>query len=272
MASKDTCNYDGYANSRFTIAIGSYGKNGIQTYYSEPCAALLASTPSSDAAGNQIATISVGKSDCYNKFGGTSASSPMVAGVVALILEANPSLTWRDVQAVLIHSAAPIDQSNSNWSKNTAGFSHNPSYGFGRVDASAAVKKAQEWTNLPTYQSFHSPVQNVNRAIPDFDLSNGVISSFTVSEGMTVEHVEVVFDATHPRRGDIIVDLRAPSGTVSRLAYVHGDYNPNYSAWTFTTLRNYGENSAGQWMIKVYDGTMQQKGTFNYWKLSIYGH
>jgi subtilisin family serine protease len=43
--------------------------------------------------------------DYMSRFGGTSASTPMVSGVVALMLQANPELSWRDVQEILIRSA-----------------------------------------------------------------------------------------------------------------------------------------------------------------------
>ena len=43
--------------------------------------------------------------DYTSRFNGTSASAPMVSGVVALMLEANPNLHWRDVQEILVRSA-----------------------------------------------------------------------------------------------------------------------------------------------------------------------
>jgi subtilisin family serine protease len=50
--------------------------------------------------------------DYSSRFNGTSSSSPIVSGVVALMLEANPELTWRDVQEILVRSArqnAPLE-------------------------------------------------------------------------------------------------------------------------------------------------------------------
>ena len=41
---------------------------------------------------------------CTSSFSGTSASAPMAAGVIALLLEARPDLTWRDVQVIFLFS------------------------------------------------------------------------------------------------------------------------------------------------------------------------
>ena len=45
--------------------------------------------------------------DYTSTFNGTSASAPMVSGVIALMLEANPNLHWRDVQEILVRAARP---------------------------------------------------------------------------------------------------------------------------------------------------------------------
>ena len=51
--------------------------------------------------------------DCEGEFGGTSASTPQVAGVVALMLEKNPNLNWKEVQTILIKTSKIVDQNNS---------------------------------------------------------------------------------------------------------------------------------------------------------------
>ena len=43
--------------------------------------------------------------DYTSRMNGTSSSSPMVAGVIALMLDANPNLTYRDVQNILVRTA-----------------------------------------------------------------------------------------------------------------------------------------------------------------------
>jgi subtilisin family serine protease len=45
----------------------------------------------------------------YSHMNGTSAATPTISGVVALVLQANPALTWRDVRDILRQSARQID-------------------------------------------------------------------------------------------------------------------------------------------------------------------
>lgn len=100
-------------------------------------------------------TVACGPANGYtNNFGGTSSATPLTAGVAALILSANPRLTWVEVRQILRDTAIKIDVNNSDpvgqWldaAGNPSRTSGNPAvfsqwYGYGRVDASAAVQRA----------------------------------------------------------------------------------------------------------------------------------
>ena len=83
--------------------------------------------------------------DYSQEYSGTSGASPIVAGVTALMLEANPNLGWRDVQEIMIRTAQRNDSDDGYWFENVANppLSFNRRYGAGLVDASAAVVAAE---------------------------------------------------------------------------------------------------------------------------------
>ncbi len=64
------------------------------------------------------------------------------------MLQANPDLGWRDVKKILMTTASKNDPTDTDWTTNAAGYHVNHKYGFGRVDAAAAVIAAAAWTNL----------------------------------------------------------------------------------------------------------------------------
>jgi len=281
LANNDNVNYDGYANSRFTIAVTAIDNQGGQPFYAEPGAAILVAAPSNggtlgitttDLVGtagyNTVASGSGG--DYTNTFGGTSSATPLVSGIVALMLEANPGLGWRDVQHVLATSARRNDPTDADWAQNGAGHWVNHKYGFGAVDAAAAVSLAETWTNVGTEVRASSGTQTVTRAIPDNN-QTGVSTSFTMPTDLTTEWVEVTLSATHPYRGDLEVVLTSPSGTESVLAEKHDDPSDNYTNWKFTTARNWGESSAGTWTLTVRDLAAADVGTLTSWSLDVYG-
>jgi subtilisin family serine protease/subtilisin-like proprotein convertase family protein/signal peptidase I len=114
----DNSNYDGYAALPETIAVGAVTDEGEQAIYSEPGANLVVSAPSDGGVFEMTTTNYRGMpidpnanpvvypfADYRNDFGGTSAATPLVSGVVALMLEANPGLGWRDVQEILMKTA-----------------------------------------------------------------------------------------------------------------------------------------------------------------------
>jgi subtilisin family serine protease len=279
-ANADNCNFSGYANSRFAIAVGAVDDAGLQATSSESCSALLVSAPSKGTAGltrgvpttDLIGAAGYDPSDYASAFGGTGAAAPVVSGVVALMLARNPALTWRDVQHILVRSSRQVDASDPSW---TAGaLPHSEKYGFGVVDAVAAVNLAASWTNVRAEAAVPSATHDVSLAIPD-NSATGVSHSIAVGAqyaGYAVEHVDVEFSATHARRGDLEVTLTSPAGIVSHLATVRpGDTGADFSAWRFRSVRHWSESPAGQWTLKVADRAAGTTGTFTSWRLRIYG-
>eukprot|EP01091_Cochliopodium_minus_P012534 TRINITY_DN3817_c0_g2_i2.p1 TRINITY_DN3817_c0_g2~~TRINITY_DN3817_c0_g2_i2.p1 ORF type:complete len:692 (-),score=201.94 TRINITY_DN3817_c0_g2_i2:56-2131(-) len=231
----DNCNYDGYANSPFTISIGAITSDGLIPYYSEKCAALIGVAPSSGGKGivttDYTGTQGYSADDCNYSFGGTSAAAPQVAGVVALMLSARPELGWKDVQYILINSARVVDPNDGEWRKNGAGYMVSHKFGFGMIDAGEAVKLSKSWeVKGGGIHKIESPEINVNKKIPDFDSQSPesyITDSFVVSEDKEVEHVVITFTAEHPVGTDLEVVLESPSGTNSTLAELHG-FTPSY--------------------------------------------
>ena len=121
----------------------------------------------------------------FDQMNGTSASAPTITGVVALMLSANPNLSWRDVRHILATTSKQMDPDYGSrdgrnkqinlvdytftdststaltdgasatrvdygWQTNAAGYKYSNWYGFGLADATAAVAKAKATT---TYMS-----------------------------------------------------------------------------------------------------------------------
>jgi len=110
----DSCNCDGYTNSIFTLSISSATQGGYKPWYLEECASTLATTYSSGTPtlDKSVATVDMDgrlRPDhiCTVEHTGTSASAPLAAGMAALALEANPKLTWRDMQHLVVMSSRP---------------------------------------------------------------------------------------------------------------------------------------------------------------------
>ena len=272
----DNSNYDGYANSIYTIAIGATDSAGKRAYYSEPGSNLVVCAPSSGITGTLgITTVDRTGVDGYNSgstsgeltdanytktFGGTSSATPTAAGVVALILEKNPNLGWRDVQEILIRTAVKPPAS-TGWVTNGAGFPFNHDFGAGLIDATAAVNLASTWTNLAAQTSASSTQSGLSAAIPDNN-ATGTSRSFDLSaSNIRVEQVTLKLSANHTARGNLQITLTSPSGMVSKLSEVHSDTGDNYSNWTFSSVRHWGELSTGTWTLKVADLSTSSNST-----------
>ena len=270
----DDSNYDGYANARQTIAVGAIGDDGKQASYSEDGANIwIVGHSAGGSAGIYTADIpgnpGYTSGDFTASFGGTSAATPLVSGVTALILEVDPTLTPRDVMGILAHSAKKNDASDSSWSTNGAGHEISHKYGFGAADAHAAVTLAVNWTKLSNETSFGTSISSPGTSIPD----NGapVTDTITVNQDLKIEHVDIVVNITHSARGDLEIILTSPDGTNSILSDKHGDAGNDFIAWSFGSVRHLDEYTLGDWTLSVEDKANGDTGTFVDWHLEFYG-
>lgn len=83
---------------------------------------------------------------CETSFGGTSAATPFMAGVVALMLDANPELRPEDVKEILHQTAELLPDHNATEPELNAKW--NFRRGYGMVDAHAAVMMSVSWPGM----------------------------------------------------------------------------------------------------------------------------
>lgn len=297
---KDNSNFDGYANHRGVMAIGAVTDKGVKAPYSEPGANIWVSAPAGDycSSGHTLTTTdmtgtagmnSSGTHDFYGPIdysnsnytkcmNGTSGATPIVAGTAALMLSANPGLAWRDVKLILAETARKNDAASPGWINNGAGFHVHHDYGFGVVDAGAAVAAAKTWTNVGTLLTCTSGAKTIDAPIPDSPTTG--TPGATVRDDIVVtdcpitklEYVEITFNATHTYSGDLVVWIQAPTTTQSVLAEQHFcDTCSAYSDWVFGSARHLGEAVNGTWTLMVADGYPADVGTVLSWSLKFYG-
>lgn len=302
----DSSNYDGYANFYGVMSICGTQYDGTFADYSEPGSNLWVCAPTANLAhstGKAIATTDLigssrgqntsgASSDLADKdytqfFGGTSASAPIVSGVAALVIKANPTLSWRDVKLILAQSARQNDPGNARgsantWQTNLAGHKYNEDYGFGVVDADAAVTLASSWTNVGTFKNYSKTVGAGGVSLP---LNSEITSSTTVSgSGISkIEFIEVRVSMNHEDWGELDIKLERDGGLTSTLAKSHDCYHSQTYAvidcavpgntFRFGVAKHMGEAADATWRLKVTDkvSSANATGTLNSWTIKFYG-
>ncbi|KAG9334724.1 hypothetical protein JZ751_006561 [Albula glossodonta] len=149
-------------------------------------------------------------------------------------------------------------------------------YGFGLMDAEAMVKEAERWKQVPTQ---HICVESADRQIRTIRPEHVVRSVYKATgcidnpnhHVIYLEHVVVRITITHPRRGDLSINLTSPSGTKLFDHSMEGFKN-----WEFMTTHCWGEKAAGDWILEIYDSPSQLRsqkvpGKLKEWSLVLYG-
>ncbi|XP_052698698.1 furin-like protease kpc-1 isoform X5 [Crassostrea angulata] len=275
----DSCNCDGYTNSIYTLSISSATENGNIPWYSEACSSTLATTYSSGSGGErQIVTTDLRKI-CTVNHTGTSASAPLAAGICALALEANPTLTWRDMQHIVVNTARKANLDPRVWTTNGVGRQVSHSFGFGLMDAGAMVRLARNWTSVPPQHICEiAGSQERNKPIP----MNGKLVITLDTDGCKgtpnyvryLEHVQARITLTADRRGEVVIYLTSPSNTRSTLlARRERDYSrEGFNNWAFMTTHNWGEEAEGRWFLQIENGASSfSNAEMRDWVLVLYG-
>ena len=294
------------------IGACAVNNGGRATSYSHEGAALWVCAPSNDkntetqrSVGNGI--LAPWGGDQYRSFGRTSAATAEVSGVVALVRSANPHLSWRDVKLVLAATAQKNDPSDAGWStgalqygSTTNRYSFNRKYGFGVVDASAAVNAALAWKRLPSlveataragvgYDDRHHITANLPEPLADID-DDALTTELTLAGPSSIdflEHVSATLYISSSHARDLRIELVSPSGTTSTLidALDSRSKCPNQRTgkhqWNscFLNLKEItlasneflGEDPEGTWKLKITDALSDPSDAGHWNSTSLYG-
>lgn len=247
----------------------------------------------------------------FDQMNGTSAAAPTVTGVVALMLSANPNLGWRDIRDILRRTARPINPDygtqgyrnhqvnltlnptlsdststtlsdgataariDYGWQTNNAGNKYSTWYGFGLVDAKAAVNMAKTYT---AYKPTKLVVPTwIEKAIAKGQVEYGKVKELgkiSVANEGAMDMVQLVLSAADGTAnvcmGSVGIFLKSPQGSVSVLSTPYNIFydktsNPkdkrdggkitSESGYVLGTYAFYGENQKGDWTVYAVSGT-----------------
>jgi subtilisin family serine protease len=321
-------NFSELDTTPWTMIIGAINANGVKSTYSSPGSNIWVAAAGGEyglqtlypgyPTSNQPAMIAADYPSCFeglkmfypqysdfdnggslnsscnytSTMNGTSSATPVATGAVALLLEANPGLSSRDVKYILAKTADKVDPAvnpsshpdptwnltghnyDLPWVTNAAGFHFHNYYGFGRINVDNAVALAKAYTfplGAMTGTNWTDNLENGTFPIPD-NSSTGLTRTMPVATSMTIESVQLMISISNCP-ADMGIELTSPSGTTSILMNINSRITDMFiQNHIFLSNAFYGENSSGAWNLKVIDGHNGCTGSLTNWALKFTGY
>ena len=310
---------DSINNLPYVIVVGALNAAGGRASYSSAGSNLWVSAPAGEYGVSNPATVTTDQygrergyssrnfpglareasldpfGDYFSNFNGTSAAAPHVSGVVALLLEEEPNLTWRDVKHVLASTArrpgglvraltdvrvvvgGDLATFYRDWITNEAGFDFHNHFGFGVVDVDGALAFLRDGF-LPDRLGPQSlsdwvTVSSDGLQIPDHD-GSGIEQQLNLDlpTGANIEAVQLHVAGTHENLVDLSIELESPSGTQSIMNPVFNETLAGQEILDWRLLSNafYGESPRGVWTLRIIDAAAGDVGTLSSWALRVW--
>jgi len=292
--SADSANYDGYAQHPAVISVGAVDAFARPLTVSEPGAQVLVSAFSSQTNSPSLST---GTEVLPS---GTSSAAAMVSALSALMLEANPGLTWRDLRWILATTARPIpgyDQPGISSAQSLLrSHGYHQQVGFGLIDAGAAVQSAKSFQGLPplinclldaeknapiitragTGEQLALPWQQVA-----INRENSKISfSFDLAKAQCpidrIESLMLSLASSHQDATGLRITLISPLGYGVQFAAprdcAHTVCTNLNQGFRFHSVRFMAEPAAGRWTLQISEESGKSIGTLSRLQLSFLGH
>lgn len=282
----DSAQFDLFnASPHNVVSVGGVARDGASPWYGETGPVVMVVAPTSGMYnidypdGVYTCSNPDGGRPAYSWFTGTSAATPVAAGAFALVWDAHPTLSFRDMTHVLMHSATHVGLKHHHRHapfRNGAGLTMSYEFGAGRVDAGEMHRVADRW---------HTPVSAQTRLIvgvelkgPDGEKASGArlpplstaeghvrvtadaLSEATTWEGdvLAMRCVEKVYVALHAKidggfRGVREVSLTSPSGTTAVVMPANHLVDTERML-LLGSVHTWGEAAEGLWTVRVSTG------------------
>ncbi|MET9433954.1 S8 family serine peptidase [Streptomyces sp. NPDC006551] len=268
-AGNSNANASGFtpANCSGVINVASTSREGNRSYYSNYGTSIDVSAPggetrrATDTPGtvttpeNGIySTLNSGTTtqslENYKPYQGTSMAAPHIAGLAALLKSAKSSLTPADIESAIKANARPLPGTCTG------------GCGTGIADAAKTVNAV---TTTPPAGTTFTNATNVT--ISD----NTTVSSSIAVTGRTGNApaaLKVDVDIKHTWRGDLVIDLIAPDGTVRNLKASSSNDSADNVLTTYTVDAS-SEVANGTWKLQVRDVASGDTGYIDSWSLTF---
>ncbi|XP_060565981.1 neuroendocrine convertase 2-like [Ruditapes philippinarum] len=254
---------NGAANSIYTIAVNNVGVRGTLLENHEVSACVITSGLGN---GNSLHTnfmmTSSYNNACVGSFKGVSAAVAEVSAIIALVLQARPDLTYRDIQQVLAEASEREGLAESStFTPNAAGKYFHPVFGFGLLNADKAVTIAKSWRHVGTMfsDSLDHVKKHTFQSHHRYSITMMTIITFNMEEDPcrhhvnTIEHVvlQIPHDVINQR--GVSIEIVSPSMTPSIVLDTKDGKNidQDTSPRRLASVHFLGESPIGYWMVRI---------------------
>eukprot|EP00112_Aurelia_sp_Birch-Aquarium-sp1_P002144 Seg1232.14 transcript_id=Seg1232.14/GoldUCD/mRNA.D3Y31 product=Furin protein_id=Seg1232.14/GoldUCD/D3Y31 len=275
-----SCSYDEYMSSIYTLAISVVTGENKMSRQNVQCTGVSAVTYARDGAvgianPHNLMPTCGNNNVCIKTSSSSSAAAAVASGILALVLQANPNLGWRDVQHLIARSSSSAFPSVV-WKTNKAGIRVSDGFGFGLLDADALTENAKNWTNVGPQLActvdykVNEKIHGVSTTIKTLDLTTWPANCGGDAQRINfLEHVLLVVSFNFTVRKLVEIEIEAPTGTKSLVLRGGRIFDTMYTEvknLSLLSLHHWGENPKGIWSMRLRSTNPSSANSGNLWQ------
>jgi len=185
---------------------------------------------------------------------GSEAATAVVGGVLGLVLDACPNITYRDVRHLVQKHAKNDIGVPADWTENNVGVKYSNKFGFGLIQPVEIITECASGSYVNIGSKIEEENISINNTPTNIEAGNTLSNIITMSSSGVNDFIQFGLKLDSGVASELMIKLTSPSGTQVVILENGKNISDNFfegSIFKIGNLNFLGEESQGDWSYEI---------------------